>query len=123
MIKIATIIVLLIGLCSSQCDQQNTVTDQSSSSISTQLTNDRPSRWQLYSAYGNNEIIVIYGSNEEHISTKYEAAIKAFKQRISAADQQQLKIRFEEASSVDLGDIKDKIVYIVGTPMSVPLIE
>jgi len=122
MIKIATFIVLILGLGNSRCNQQNNVATLNPSLISTQVDNDPPSRWQLYSAYGNSEIIVIYGSNDEDISAKYEAVIKEFKQTISSEAQQQSKIRFEQASSIKAADIEDKIVYLVGTPRSVPLI-
>ena len=123
MIKLATIITLLIGLTSSRCNQQNTSTNQNASAISAQLDNDLPSRWQLYSAYRDNEIVVIYGSNEEQTSIKYANAIETFKQRISKQSRQQLNISFKDARSITAADIKDKIAYIVGTPASVPLIE
>ena len=116
MIKLATIITLLIGLTSSRCNQQNTSTNQNASSISAQLDNDLPSRWQLYSAYRDNEIVVIYGSNEEQTSIKYANAIETFKQRISKQSRQQLNISFKDARSITAADIKDKIAYIVGTP-------
>ena len=123
MIKLATIITLLIGLTNSRCNQQITSTNQNASSISAQLDNDLPSRWQLYSAYRDNEIVVIYGSNEEQTSIKYANAIETFKQRISKQSRQQFNISFKDARSITAADIKDKIAYIVGTPASVPLIE
>ena len=100
MIKIATLIVLLLGLTDSHCNHNDQVPDQNISSESTEVHNDLPSRWELYSAYRNNEIVVLYGSEDENTSNKYAAAIEEFKQNIPPEAQRQLKISFKEASSI-----------------------
>ena len=123
MIKIATLIVLLLGLTDSHCNHNDQVPDQNISSESTEVHNDLPSRWELYSAYRNNEIVVLYGSEDENTSNKYAAAIEEFKQNIPPEAQRQLKISFKEASSITLDDIKDKIVYLVGTLDAIPVLK
>jgi hypothetical protein len=122
MMNAVSILFLVLGILSSRCNQSIAVSDYEHSDLTSEINNKPPSRWQLYSAYRNNEVVVLYGSNDQSIRSNYVKLIENFKQSLLPEAQREVNISFREASEVTIEELKDKIVYIVGTLNAIPVL-
>jgi len=73
-----------------------------------------PSRWELFGAYSNNEILIVYDAKDEEISKQYEILISDFTANLPPQLLERFTINFKNVNEVTPNQLSNKIVYMTG---------
>jgi len=95
----------------------STSNNQSTSTAVEQEQDQAPSRWQLYRAYSDKEILILYGAEDETIINQYHTLVDDIVSSLPKDATNQLTISHKASSEVSADDdLTDKILFLVGTP-------
>ncbi|SDE16464.1 hypothetical protein SAMN05421636_103469 [Pricia antarctica] len=83
-----------------------------------------PNRRQLRrSFFENRAILVVYGATDKILAEKYRALLEELSHSPESDSWRNASVSFTEASEIDEKEVKEKILYLVGTAAGNPLLK
>ncbi len=125
LIGLLSLIGLLFGACiNTDLDSTNPDEQNSSTSATIILENNKfPSKRQLQGVFfEKKEVLVVYDSENPEIIEKYETLSKTMKERRLTYYGGKIKFEFKKSDEVTEKELKEKILYLIGTSTSNPVL-
>ena len=82
-----------------------------------EIPQEAPSRWQLRrNFYDKGEVLFVYGADSESIKSQYKLLLDKIVQKQIGRRSRTIKVSFKSSEEVSGEDIKNNVVYLIGTP-------
>lgn len=109
--------ILAVGISTMPTTKAN---DKASITENDSISNRRQLRRSFFQ---KREVLVIYGANSEALVNKYRALLKELSKTSMENSRHNVSISFKEASQVNQDELKENILYLVGTPKGNPFLK
>jgi len=116
---------LLIVLIYSFKGRNNETPSQPIANTTLLLANDSlPTRNQLRRSYfEKREILVVYGASDNALKTKYENLLNKLAEQAKTNRRRSTDVQFKSIDAIKEEDIRNHILFLIGTPATNPLIK
>ena len=85
---------------------------------------DVPSRWQLRrNFYDKGEIIIVYDAEDEAVLAEYPTFLKGLAKESLGRRNTNINIKYKRSTELSEEEIKNSVLFVVGTPKANPLIK
>ncbi len=85
---------------------------------------DLPSRWQLRrNFYDKGEILIVYDAEDEAVLSTYPRFLKGLAKESLGRRNTNINIKYKRSTEISEEEIKNSVLFVVGTPNANPLIE
>ena len=102
----------------SSCGHQSLVDRSTQATESKQQVNNEeklPGRYQLYRAYSNHNIMVVYNGKDMDFQNHFKSLTSNLITNLTKEDRAQFNISFKLANEVIASELSDQIIYMVGS--------